>query len=194
MSKILALAVAVTLLGVSACKSVNGEAPKPSVAQTTPAKAAPQAAGEAVASPTAETPAVAAKPVEAATETTSAQPASEAKPAMAAPAAVHPATKSEAPATQAGKQGIFTKEQALALASKGNCLNCHRIESKLVGPAWKDVAAKYKADANGVSTITSHIKSGGSFGWKLCVMPPRGGSKISDADVSNLAKFIASLK
>lgn len=82
----------------------------------------------------------------------------------------------------------------MALATKGNCLVCHKIDSKLVGPAWKDVAAKYKGDANAASTIATHIKSGGSFGWKFGMMPPRGGSKISDAEVASLAGFIASLK
>jgi cytochrome c len=88
---------------------------------------------------------------------------------------------------------VITKEQALALASKGDCLICHRIEYKLVGPAWKDVAAKYRGNANAVNTIASHIQSGGSFGWKFGVMPPRGGSTISDEEVTNLARFIASL-
>ena len=89
---------------------------------------------------------------------------------------------------------ILTKEQALDLASKGDCLICHRIEYKLVGPAWKDVAAKYRGSANAVSTIASHIQSGGSFGWKSGVMPPRGGSTISDEEIAKLAGFIASLK
>jgi cytochrome c len=89
---------------------------------------------------------------------------------------------------------ILTREQALDLASKGDCLICHRIEYKLVGPAWKDVAAKYRGNANGPDTIASHIQSGGSFGWKFGVMPPRGGSTISDEEVAKLARFIASLK
>ena len=88
----------------------------------------------------------------------------------------------------------ITKEQALDLASKGDCLICHRIEYKLVGPAWKDVAAKYRGNTNAVNTIASHIQSGGSFGWKFGVMPPRGGSTISDEEVAKLAGFIASLK
>jgi cytochrome c551/c552 len=89
---------------------------------------------------------------------------------------------------------ILTKEQALALASKGDCLICHRIEYRLVGPAWNDVAAKYRGDSNAVNTIASHIQSGGSFGWKFGVMPPRGGSTISDEEIANLARYIASLK
>jgi len=100
----------------------------------------------------------------------------------------------EKPAAPVSTSGPLTQDQALALASKNNCLACHKIDSKLVGPAWKDVAAKYKGDAKAATTIASHIKAGGSFGWKFGIMPPRGGSQISDADVNRLAKFIAALK
>ncbi|MBI1173648.1 MAG: c-type cytochrome [Sideroxydans sp.] len=99
-----------------------------------------------------------------------------------------------APAAPAVTSGVLTQEQALALAAKGNCLACHKIDKKVVGPAWKDVAAKYRGDAKAAATIASHIKAGGSFGWKFGVMPPRGGSSLPDADVDSLAKFIASLK
>jgi len=191
MSRILAIAVAATLLGASACKNVGGEAPKPSTTQP-----APEAA-------------VAPKPVEvSAAEAVPAVPATPAAPAPApeapiaeaeapvAPAAPAPAAKQEVPAKPAPKPAPapVTKEQAMALAAKGNCLACHKIDSRLVGPAWKDVAAKYRNDANAVGTIASHIKSGGTFGWKLGTMPPRGGSKISDTDVTTLARFIAGLK
>ena len=183
MSRILALAAVAALLAVSACKSVNQEAPQPSAVQPAPeANAAPGAAGMNVPGAAAETPSTAVKPVSAMPEATASEPGSKAKPAKAAPAA------------SAGKPGVPTREQALALAAKGNCLICHKIDSKLVGPAWKEVAAKYKGDANAASTIAAHIKSGGSFGWKFGVMPPRGGSTISDADVASLAKFIAALK
>jgi cytochrome c551/c552 len=128
--------------------------------------------------PPAAAPAPAAKP---APET---KPAAEAKPQATAPAAAAPAAKS----------GVLTRDEAMALAAKGNCVACHKIETRLVGPAWQDVGAKYKGDPNAVATIASHIKSGGSFGWKFGVMPPRGSSQISDADVESLAKFIASLK
>ncbi len=94
----------------------------------------------------------------------------------------------------AARPPVITREQALDLASKGDCLICHRIEYKLVGPAWKDVAAKYRGNAKAINTIASHIESGGSFGWKFGVMPPRGGSTISDEEIAKLAGFIASLK
>ena len=102
--------------------------------------------------------------------------------------------KAAAPSATASTGGVLTQDQALALAKKGNCLMCHKIEARLVGPAWKSVGEKYKNDPVGSATIASHIKSGGSFDWKFGVMPPRGGSKLPDADIEALAGFIASLR
>jgi len=198
MSRILLLAAAATLLSMTACSKNSGEA-APAAAQPAPPAVAPKAAepaapamSEAVPD-SSKAPAMDGQPAAAKPE--AAMPAIEPKPA--APVAMMPAAKVEAPAAPAapaGKSATLTKDQFLALAAKGNCLACHKIESKVVGPAWQDVGAKYKGDANAAATIASHIKAGGSFGWKFGVMPPRGGSQLSDADVDSLAKFIASLK
>ncbi len=186
MTRKLVLAAAVALLGISACKSVKPEVPMTAAAQPAPeAAAAPQPAVQLapaqMAAPAAspETPAPAAQPAEAA--------------APSAPVA-HTMKAASPAAPPTAKPAVVSREQFLALAGKGNCLACHKIESRVVGPAWKDVGAKYRNDPNAAATIASHIKSGGSFGWKFGVMPPRGGSAISDADVAVLAKFIASLK
>ena len=78
-------------------------------------------------------------------------------------------------------------------AAKAKCGACHTIDAKLVGPAWKDVAKKYKGDAKAASKIAANITAGGSFGWNLGKMPARG-LGASDADIKSLAKFIAGLK
>lgn len=198
MSKILALAFAATLLGVSACNKPSEESSQPVAAQPAPqTSAAPAPADAMMTAPADEKPAMTAKQTESGAGKMS-MPIGEMKPAPAAPAVKAEAPVVEAPAAKpaepAASSGILTQDQALALAQKGNCLSCHKIERRVVGPAWKDVGAKYKGDKNAAVTIASHIKSGGSFGWKFGVMPARGGSKISDADVDSLAKFIASLK
>lgn len=73
------------------------------------------------------------------------------------------------------------------------CKACHSIDKKGVGPAWKDVAAKYKGDKDAVSKIAANITKGGKFGWNMAAaMPPKGGAK-SDADIQSLAAFIAGL-
>jgi cytochrome c len=183
MSRILALIAAVSLLGLSACKSMNGGTPEPAAAQPSAEISAPPAATATEAAPPAM-----AEPAPAAEE--AAAPPAGAAPAPATPSAAKP----EAPAPKVAKPASITREEALALAAKGNCVTCHKIESRLVGPAWKDVGAKYRGDPNAAGTIASHIKSGGSFGWKFGVMPPRGGSQLSDADVAKLAAFIAGLR
>ncbi len=188
MSKIIVSVATVLVLGVTACNSTHQDVAKPAAASEATVEAAPviskpaepvaaKAAGPGVAKPVVASPKA------------KLQVASEVKPA-AKPQAL--AAKPEA--RMAVDAGVITKEQALALAGKSGCLVCHKIETKVVGPAWKDVGAKYKADANAASIIAAHIKSGGSYGWKMGNMPPRGGSSIKDADIDSLARFIASLK
>ena len=192
MSRILLLAAAATLLSMTACSKNSGEA-APAAAQPAPPAVAPKATEPAAPAMSEAVPDSSKAPAKdeqpAAAKPEAAMPAVEPKPA--APVAMMPAAKAEAPV---GKSATLTKDQFLALAAKGNCLACHKIESKVVGPAWQDVGAKYKGDSNAAAIIASHIKAGGSFGWKFGVMPPRGGSQLSDADVDSLAKFIASLK
>jgi len=54
---------------------------------------------------------------------------------------------------------------ALVKNAKGDCLNCHQIDKKIVGPAWKDVAAKYKGDATAQDTLVAKVIKGGSGHW-----------------------------
>lgn len=77
--------------------------------------------------------------------------------------------------------------------AKAKCAACHAIDTRVVGPAWKDVAAKYKGKAGAKKTLITHITSGGSFGWKLGMMPPRG-LGASDKEIASLAQFILKLK
>ncbi len=76
---------------------------------------------------------------------------------------------------------------------KAKCGSCHAVDRKMVGPAWKDVAKKYKGDAKAASKIAASITKGGEFGWKMGKMPARG-LGASDADIKTLAGFIAGLK
>jgi cytochrome c len=76
---------------------------------------------------------------------------------------------------------------------KTKCGACHAIDKKMVGPAWNDVAKKYKGDANAASKIAANITKGGDFGWKMSKMPPKG-MGASDAEIKSLAEFIVGLK
>ena len=77
-------------------------------------------------------------------------------------------------------------------AGKAKCGACHAIDVKKVGPAWNDVAKKYKGDKDAASKIAANITKGGAFGWKMGSMPPRG-MNASDADIKALAEFISKL-
>ncbi len=76
---------------------------------------------------------------------------------------------------------------------KTKCGACHAIEKKLVGPAWKDVAAKYAGKPDAEKTLIANITKGGAFGWKIGAMPPKG-MGATEAEIASLAKFIVELK
>jgi cytochrome c len=76
---------------------------------------------------------------------------------------------------------------------KAKCGACHAIDKKVIGPAWKDVAAKYAGKADAEQTLIANITKGGAFGWKLGMMPPKGAG-AKDDEIKSLAKFIVELK
>ena len=75
-----------------------------------------------------------------------------------------------------------------ALAQKNMCLACHAVDTKLVGPSYKDVAAKYRDQKDSVSYLVNKIKNGGSGVWGVIPMPAQ--PQLSDKDAETLAKWI----
>ncbi len=84
--------------------------------------------------------------------------------------------------------GINAKE----LAIKSGCFNCHQISSKLIGPAYKDVAAKYRNKSDAMAKVAHQITHGGSGQWGPIPMPPF--TQFSPAEVKALGEWILSLK
>jgi cytochrome c len=78
------------------------------------------------------------------------------------------------------------------LAKKNACTACHAIDKKLVGPAYKDVAAKYKGNAKAEAMLFEKVKKGGSGTWGQVPMPPN--TQVKDEDVKTLVKWILALK
>ena len=78
------------------------------------------------------------------------------------------------------------------LAKKSACTACHAIDKKLVGPAYKDVAAKYKGDAKAEALLVDKVKKGGVGTWGQVPMPPN--ASVKDEDAKTLVKWILSLK
>lgn len=78
-----------------------------------------------------------------------------------------------------------------ALAKSKNCLSCHTIDKKLVGPAYKDVAAKYKGDKTAPAKLAAKVKAGGKGVWGEIPMPP---NNITDEEAKKLVAWILSQK
>jgi len=92
--------------------------------------------------------------------------------------------------------GQAANADAQALAKKSGCFACHSIEKKVVGPAWKDIAAKYKGDAGARAALITKVKKGGKGNWTAITggvpMPPYS-PRVADADIETLVDFIITL-
>ena len=78
------------------------------------------------------------------------------------------------------------------LAKKHNCLACHATDKKLVGPSYKDVAAKYRGDPGAEAKLFDKVKKGGQGVWGQVPMPPN--AQVPDADIKALVKWILAQK
>ena len=78
-----------------------------------------------------------------------------------------------------------------ALAQKKNCMACHAVEKKVVGPGYKDVAKKY-AGQDVTAKLTSKVMKGGSGTWGAVPMPAN--PQVSQAEADTLVKWILSMK
>lgn len=110
----------------------------------------------------------------------------EAAPTEAAPAEAAPEEVAAAPAPAAADSS-----DPAALAQAKGCLACHQIEIKVVGPAYKDVAAKYKGDAGAVDALVKKVKEGGVGAWGQIPMPPQ--VVATEEEIKLLVKWILSL-
>jgi cytochrome c len=74
------------------------------------------------------------------------------------------------------------------LAKKHNCLACHTVDKKMVGPSYKEVAAKYRADKDALTKLAAKIKNGSQGVWGNVPMPPN--ATVPDPDVNALVQWI----
>ena len=88
--------------------------------------------------------------------------------------------------------GTHAMADGLALAQKNACMACHQVDKKLVGPAYKEVAAKYRGDKTAEAKLVKKVKDGGSGVWGAIPMPPH--PQMSDADIKTIVHWILSLK
>ena len=111
-------------------------------------------------------------------------------PAPTQEAAAGAASGSAAPAAAAAATGS-PWDQALPLIKKTDCLTCHSVDHKVVGPAYKDVAARYKDKPGALETLVKKVKNGGSGNWGA--VPMSAHPNVSDEDLRTIITGILSL-
>ena len=77
------------------------------------------------------------------------------------------------------------------LAKAKNCMGCHTIANKVVGPAFKDVANKYRSDKDAAARLALKIRQGGSGVWGPMAMPAN--AQVNEADAKKLAAWVLGL-
>ncbi len=77
-----------------------------------------------------------------------------------------------------------------AAMNKAGCMACHAKDKKMVGPSFKDIAAKYKGQADAPAKLAEKVRKGGSGVFGPIPMAPNGPDKISDADLKSAIEFI----
>jgi len=93
----------------------------------------------------------------------------------------------------AAAAGVLAAGAAAAseqLATKGGCAACHAADKKMIGPAYKDIAAKYKGRADAPAMLAAKVRSGGKDVWGPVPMLPSDAKKISDADLKTVIAWI----
>lgn len=116
-------------------------------------------------------------------------------PGTAAVTAVNPSAPAAAPAAKpaaAADDSSADIKRGEALISQSDCVACHKVDVKVLGPAYKDVASKYPNNAATINQLVDKIKKGGSGVWGAVPMSPH--PALSDADAKAMVRYILSLK
>ncbi len=98
-------------------------------------------------------------------------------------------------AVSAATLGLLLASGAQAdekIAQANGCMTCHQIDKKILGPSFKDVAAKYKGDKAAEATLIKKVKDGGKGVWGEMPMPPN--AHVKDADITAIVKWILAQK
>lgn len=97
-----------------------------------------------------------------------------------------PATTTEAPASNP------EADRGMELIAKNDCLTCHKVAEKAIGPAYEEVAAKYKDDPVVIDTLAHKVIRGGSGNWGTTAMTPHPNLSVEDARA--MVTYVLSLK
>jgi cytochrome c len=94
--------------------------------------------------------------------------------------------------TSSSTSPMATDTAGKALMANSDCMTCHKIDQKVVGPALKDIAQKYTASPAVIDTLANKIIKGGSGNWGSIAMSPHPAVSMDDA--RSMVKYILSLK
>ena len=93
--------------------------------------------------------------------------------------------------TTAKKPSAAELEEGKGLLAKSDCLACHKVDTKVVGPAYNEVAKKYPATEANYNALTDKVIAGGSGVWGASMMTPH--PQLAKADVKKMVQYILSL-
>lgn len=83
-------------------------------------------------------------------------------------------------------------DAAMELAKKNGCLACHGLDTKMVGPSWRDVGKKYAGVADAEARLVTKVRKGGKGVWGEVPMPPN--VTVKEVDVRTLVQYVLTLK
>ncbi|HEX2535662.1 MAG TPA: c-type cytochrome [Chitinophagaceae bacterium] len=83
-------------------------------------------------------------------------------------------------------------DKGLELIGKSDCLTCHKVEERLIGPSYREVATKYAATDETITMLSEKIIQGGAGNWGQVAMTPH--PQLSKEDAQLMAKYVMSLK
>lgn len=86
-----------------------------------------------------------------------------------------------------GAGGALASEK---IATQAGCVACHATAKKVIGPSYKEVAARYKGQANAPALLAERVRKGGKGVWGVIAMPPTPADKLNDADLKAVVAWI----
>ena len=91
--------------------------------------------------------------------------------------------------------GVLAAGNAAAnekLAQSNGCMTCHAVDKKVIGPSYKEIAAKYRSDKAAEANLVKKVKAGGSVVWGPTPMPPN--AHIKEDDIKTLVQWVLATK
>lgn len=76
------------------------------------------------------------------------------------------------------------------LSRSAGCIACHMADARLVGPSWKEIAARYKGDAKAPASLAARLRVGGTGVWGQVPMPATPRERVPDADLAALVDWV----